>query len=125
MAGEATHPLTELQQAFLDFLWAHGPATAERIREGLLPSHPLKDSSIRTVLRRLEGRGLVTHTVEGKTFVYEAGRPSQQVAAGAVRQIIRRFFSGSVERLLVGLVDEEVLSAQELERLARRVRQRR
>ena len=122
---ESTHALTDLQQAFLDYLWSHGPATAERIREGLQTSHPLKDSSVRTVLRRLESRGLVTHTVDGRTFVYQAGRHSQELAAGVVRQIIRRFFSGSVEQLLVGMVDEKVLSAEELERLARRVRQRR
>jgi predicted transcriptional regulator len=57
--------------------------------------------------------------------VYEAQRPSQEVAAGALRHIIRKFFSGSVERLLVGMVDEKVLSAEELERLARKLRKRR
>jgi predicted transcriptional regulator len=56
--------------------------------------------------------------------VYEAGVPSQRVAAGAVRHIIRRFFAGSVEQLIVGMVDEKVLSAEDLERLARKVRKR-
>ena len=118
-------PLTDLQQAILDYLWAKGPATAEQMREGLQPQYPLKDSTIRTLLRRLEARGYVTHSLEGKVFVYEAGLASRQVAAGAVRHIIRRFFSGSVEQLLVGMVDEKVLSAEELERLARKVRKRR
>src|SRR5688572_9691869 len=49
-------PLTELQQAILDQLWSTGPATADRIREALLPEHRLKDSSVRTLLRRLEMR---------------------------------------------------------------------
>ena len=123
--NETTHPLTDLQQAILDYLWANGPATAERVREGLQSEYPLKDSSVRTLLRRLETRGYVAHTIEGKVFVYTTSRPSQQVAAGAVRHIIRRFFSGSVEQLLVGMVDEKVLSAAELERLARKVRKRR
>ena len=122
--NETTHPLTELQQAILDRLWSAGPSTAERLREALHPRYPLKDSTIRTLLRRLESRGLVTHQVEGKVFVYEAGVPSQRVAAGALRHIIRRFFAGSVEQLIVGMVDEKVLSAEDLDRLARKVRKR-
>ncbi len=46
------------------------------------------------------------------------------MAAGAVRHIIHRFFSGSVEEMLVGMVDQNVLSAADLERLARKVRSR-
>ncbi len=118
------HPLTDLQQAILDFLWTNGPATAEAIRAGIHDQHPLKDSSIRTLLRRLEARGFLSHTVEGKVFVYEAGVPSQQVAVGAIRQVIQRFCAGSVEQLLVGMVDEKVLTAAELERLAKKVRSR-
>lgn len=120
----STHPLTELQQAILDYLWAHGPMTAEAIREGLQRKHPLKDSSMRTLLRRLEARGVLTHRTEGKVFIYEATLPPQQVAAGALRHIIHRFFAGSVEQMLVGMVDQKVLAAADLERLARKVRNR-
>jgi BlaI family transcriptional regulator, penicillinase repressor len=118
----STHPLTDLQQAILDYVWNNGPLTAEAIREGLERRHPLKDSSMRTLLRRLEARGLLTHRIDGKVFVYETTLPPQEVAAGAVRQIIRRFFAGSVEQMLVGMVDEKVLSVADLERLARKVR---
>lgn len=114
-------PLTALQQAILDFLWAKGPSTSEAIREGIRHRHPLTDSSIRTLLRRLEARGLVSHTVEGKVFVYSAGVPSQKVAAGAIRQVIQRFCAGSVEQLLVGMVDEKILTPAEIARLARKI----
>lgn len=117
-------PLTALQQAILERLWAQGEATAERLREALRPEHPLKDSSVRTLLRRLEARGYVSHRVDGKTFVYSAAIPPRGVAAGAVREIIDRFWSGSVEKFLVGMIDEKVLSKRALERLARRVRER-
>lgn len=122
--NDSTHPLTDLQQAILDYLWAKGPLSAEAVREGLQRRFPLKDSSMRTLLRRLEARGLVTHRTEGKVFIYDAVQPPQQVAAGAVRHIIQRFFSGSVEQMLVGMVDEKVLSAADLERLARKVKSR-
>jgi BlaI family penicillinase repressor len=92
-----THSLTELQQAILDFLWSAGSGTAEQVREALLPKHPLKDSSVRTLLRRLEGRGYLNHRLEGKIFVYEAAMAPRSIAARAVAHIIHRFCSGSEE----------------------------
>jgi BlaI family penicillinase repressor len=117
-------PLTELQQAILDVLWSERSANAEQIREALLPKHPLKDSSVRTLLRRLEAQGYLTHRLDGKTFLYEAAAPSQTVAAGAVRNLIDRFWSGSVDQFLAGMVDEKVLSVEQIERLAKKVRSR-
>jgi BlaI family penicillinase repressor len=114
--------LTELQQAILDFIWTTGPATSEQVREALRPRHPLKDSSVRTLLRRLEARGYLTHRLEGKVFVYQAAVRPRSVAARAVRHIIDRFCAGSVEQFLVGMVDEKVLTVGEITRLARKVR---
>ena len=114
-------PLTALQQAILDLLVSGGPATAERIREGLRPAHKLKDSSVRTLLRRLEARQYVSHRVEGKVFIYEAMTAPQQVAAHSVRQIIDRFWSGSVEQFLTGMVDEKILTRAEIARLAKKI----
>jgi predicted transcriptional regulator len=117
-----SHTITELQQEILNCIWSQGSATAEKVREALLPRHPLKDSSVRTLLRRLEERGYLSHRVEGKVFIYQARVPSRSVAARAVQHIIDRFCSGSVEQFLAGMVDEKVLSVEELERLARKVK---
>ena len=116
--------LTELQQAILDILWSRGPATSEQIREALSPRHPLKDPSMRTLLRRLEARGLVTHQTDGKAFLFRAVEARDGLAARAVRQIIDRFWSGSTEQFLLGMVDEEVLTASDLRKLMRKVETR-
>jgi predicted transcriptional regulator len=121
-SNASTRPLTELQQAILDFIWSKGSASAEQVREALLPKHPLKDSSVRTLLRRLEERGYLSHHLEGKTFIYQAEVPARSVAARAVQHIIERFCSGSAEQFLVGMVDEKVLSIDEIRRLAKKVR---
>ena len=118
-------PLTDLQQAILDFVWANGPSTSEEIREGIRTRHPLKDSSIRTLLRRLEARGFLSHRLDGKTFIYKTEVRRHGVAAKTVRHIIERFWSGSVEQFLVGMVDEKVLSLEEIERLAKKVKDQR
>jgi BlaI family penicillinase repressor len=117
-------PLTALQRAIVDFVAARGPVTSEQVRAALQKAHPLKDSSIRTLLRRLEARGLLSHVQDGKVFLYRAETSSARVAARAVKKMIDGFWAGSAERFLAGLVDEKVLSAAELERLARKVRAR-
>jgi BlaI family penicillinase repressor len=121
-SNTSNRSLTELQQAILDFIWSGGPATADQVREALLPKHPLKDSSVRTLLRRLEAQGYLRHRLQGKSFLYEAALPSRSVAARVVQQVIDRFCSGSAEQFLVGMVDEKVLSVGQIERLARKVR---
>jgi BlaI family transcriptional regulator, penicillinase repressor len=103
-------------------IWQHGDLTAERVREELDElDRPLKDSTVRTVLRRLEEKGYVTHTVENRTFRYRPAETRQLVAGRAVKRIIDRFCDGSVEALLVGMVDSEVLDQTELQRLAERI----
>ncbi len=122
LRNNASRPLTDLQQAILDFIWKRGTATAEQVREGLLPGHPLKDSTVRTLLRRLEARGFLTHRVDGKVLVFEARVKQRHVAARAVQHIIERFCSGSAEQFLAGMVDEKVLTLEQIERLATKVR---
>jgi predicted transcriptional regulator len=73
----------------------------------------------------LEARGLLSHSVEGKVFRYRAETSSARVAANAVKQMIDSVWAGSVERFLVTLVAEKVLSAAQLERVARKISARR
>jgi BlaI family transcriptional regulator, penicillinase repressor len=108
----------------MDFIWTHGSCTAETCREGLAPSRPMKDSTIRTVLRRLEEKGYLSHQIEGRTFIYAASDARENVAVRAVKSIIDRFCGGSAEQLLVGMVDNAVVDRKQLERLARRISER-
>jgi predicted transcriptional regulator len=59
--------------------------------------------------------------MEGKTFVHEAATAPRSIATRAVGHIIRRFCSGSEEQFLIGMVDEKVLSADEIRRLAKKI----
>ncbi len=110
-------PLTELQAAILELIWSSGQTTADAMRTALHPAHPLKDSTVRTMLRRLEAHGYLHHRVVGKTFVYEAAMSPQRLAASGVRQIIDRFCAGSVEQFLAGMLDEQVLTASQVDKL--------
>ena len=78
---------------------------------------------MRTVLRRLEEKGLVTHEVDNRTFVYKAAEARERVAARAVKRIVDWFCDGSVDDVLVGMVDSDMLDQAQLDRLTERIQQ--
>ncbi len=113
--------LGEVEQLVMDHVWSHGPVSSEACREALAARRPMKESTIRTVLRRLEEKGYVTHEISGRTFIYRAAEPRQNVAVRAVKHIIDRFCGGSAEQLVIGMVDNAVLDRKQLERLAQKI----
>ena len=111
--------LGELERSVLVIVWRRGSVTADQVREEL--ERPLKDSTIRTVLRRLEEKGYLAHTVDDRAFIYRPVQSRQRVAGRAVKRIVDWFCEGSVEALLVGMVDSRMLGRAELQRLAERI----
>ena len=111
--------LGELERDILTIVWRLGNVTAEQVREEL--DRPLKDATIRTVLRRLEEKGYLTHKLDNRTFIYQPAESRQRVAGRAAKRIVDWFCDGSVEALLVGMVDSKVLDRHELQRLADRI----
>ena len=118
-------PLSRLEHLLMEVLWARTSATAEEVRLALIRRHPMKESTTRTILKRLEEKGYVRRTLRDRINVYAGLLPPERVAAKAVRQILDRFCGGSLEQLLVGMVNDEVIDEQELRRLANRIADRR
>jgi BlaI family penicillinase repressor len=113
--------LGELEQQVMEFLWANGPSTGEAVRVGVGKGRILTDSTIRTVLRRLEGKRYVRHEMDGRQFLYLSAQEPRKVAAEAVRSALRNFCRGSLEELLTGMVDHRVVDSAELRRLAEKI----
>ena len=111
--------LGDLERDVMQLVWAHAPITAEVVREKL--ARRLKESTVRTVLRRLEDKGYVRHVVDGRTYVYHAAQPRGRVAAKAVQRIVDWFCNGSIEEVLVGMVDSAMLDQRQLRMLADKV----
>ena len=111
--------LGELESSILSIVWREGAATAEQVREKL--DRPLTDSTVRTMLRRLEEKGYIVHSLEDRAFVYRPAESRQRVAGRAVKRIVDWLCEGSVETLLVGMVDSKILDRAELRRLAERI----
>jgi BlaI family penicillinase repressor len=111
--------LGDLEREVMQLVWAHGPVTAEAVRKRL--ARRLKESTVRTVLRRLEEKGYADHTVEGRTYIYHAAEARSRVAAKAVKRIVDWFCNGSIEEVLVGMVDTAMLDQRQLRQLADQV----
>jgi BlaI family transcriptional regulator, penicillinase repressor len=113
--------LGHLEQQVMDFLWRNDPSTSDVVRAAVGKDRPLSDSTIRTVLRRLEAKQYVRHTTEGRQFIYSSVREPRRVAAEAVKTLLKNFCRGSLEELLTGLVDHQVVDSAELRRLSERI----
>ena len=101
----------------MDIVFARGSATAREIWASL--DDPPTYATVRTILRVLERKGHLDHTVAGKTYVYAPTRCREAEAASALRRLVRTFFDGSVERAVSGLLrlDEKKLDAAEVARI--------
>ena len=101
-------------------VWERRSVTAAQVRQDL--GQPLTNATVRTLLRRLEAKGYLRHTTEGRTFVYESRVGETQAATGAVRKLVQRFFGGSTSKLLAGLIDEGLIEPSEVQALSRRLK---
>jgi predicted transcriptional regulator len=115
--------LGPLEHAVMQVIWSRPTTTAEDVRNALEGTHEVKDSTARTILRRLEEKGYIEHDVEGRTFVYRPRVAPENVASQQVRGIIDKLCRGSVENLLVGMVDDKLITADKLRELADRIAQ--
>jgi predicted transcriptional regulator len=116
--------LSELEHEVMQAVWAAGTCTVDAVHQVVSRQRDLKEVTIRTVLRRLEHKGYVQHVSEGRAFLYRAVEAPRRVAARAVRQILDRFCHGSVDELVSGLVEANVLSDRELDALEASIKAR-
>lgn len=118
MARPPSESLTQRETQIMDVLWQHGSATAELIRQEL-PDDP-HDSTVRTLLRILENKGYAKHAVRGKAFVYRPAVRKASAERKALLNVIKRFFGGSAEALVLRLIEDEHVTPQQLVHLKER-----
>jgi BlaI family transcriptional regulator, penicillinase repressor len=125
MRARVRTPLTDLEHDVMRVVWTSGPCSVEAVHQVVARTRDVKETTVRTLLRRLEQKGYLRHEIEGRAYIYQAVEASRSLAARAVRQIIDRLCHGSVEELVSGMVDAKVLTKSELKRLEEVVRSRR
>ncbi len=118
-----TSQLGNLQLAILRVLWAHGEATAGDVHAALQPERGLAPTTIATMLKKMEARGLVHHREEGRRFIYRAAVSEEKVTREMVADLTDRLFGGKVTELVNHLIEEHDIDRAELTELNRLVAQ--
>jgi len=111
----------DLQLAILKILWEREEATVAMVHEMLRPARGLALSTIATMLRKMEARGLVTHRQEGRQFVFKALRDRSEIDRGMVGQLVDRLFGGDPLALVDHLIREGEVDFDQLDSLRERV----
>ena len=120
MPRNKAESLTDREAQIMGVLWQAGSATADEIRNRL-PGDP-HDSTVRTLLRVMEQKGLITHGVEKRAYVYRPRVAQHKAQRKAVRGLLQQLFGGSVKNLVSQLLDDDQITPEELQRLAREAR---
>jgi predicted transcriptional regulator len=115
------HGLGELQHAIMRVLWDRGEATAASVHEALRAERGLAPTTIATMLRKMENKGVVAHRSEGRQFVYRPTVSEHQVRRSMVGELVERLFGGDPKALVAHLVSERDIDAAEIGELRRRV----
>jgi predicted transcriptional regulator len=114
MAGRKTLAMTDRQFTILRLLWERGPLTVRQLLELLPGGERQPYTTVLGMLQTMEKAGLVAHESEGTTYRYRASVSRQKAMGTLLRDFVARFFRGSAEELVLGLVDADALTAADL-----------
>lgn len=124
MAPPKLHRLGDLQLQIMKVLWARGEAAVADIQSSVPDGDQLAYTTVATMLRKMEVRGLVAHRTDGRSFVYRACVPEDKVSQGMTDHVLDRLFGGSVAALLNNLLTTREVSRDELAQLEKLIAQR-
>jgi BlaI family transcriptional regulator, penicillinase repressor len=111
------HTLGELQHAIMRLLWARDEATVAEVHEALFDERGLAPTTIATMLRKMEDKGVVAHRIEDRHFVYQATVTEDEVRSTMVGELLDRLFAGDPAALVSHLVADHGIDEEEIERL--------
>lgn len=121
MARRKQLAISERQFEVLNLLWEHGPMTVREIREQLVRAADLPYTTVLGLLQVMEREGLVVHEQENQTHRFRPSLSRREGTSQLLTDFVRRFFSGAAEKLVLGLVDAQQLSADDLRELEGRL----
>jgi len=113
--------ITQRHFEVLSLLWEYGPMTVRELLERLPSERPLPYTTVLGLLQNMERAGLATHDSESQTHRFRALVSRQHATGTLLSDFIERFFRGSAERLVLGLVDAQKLSAADLREIEARL----
>ena len=123
MRQRRIHKLGDLQLRIMKVLWDRGDASVADVLEQVGPND-LAYTTVATMLRKMEAKGLVTHRIDGRSFIYRARVKEDEVTRTMSNHFVDRLFEGSLTQVVSHLLSTREISKAELETLERLIAQR-
>lgn len=125
MKKKELNTLSRRERQIMDIIYSRGQATASEVLENL--SDPPSYSAVRALLRVLEEKGHLRHTLDGQRYVFSPTMARERAKRSAMRGVLQTFFGGSAEEAVAALLDisEKRLSDDELKRMENLIKQAR
>lgn len=117
MPPTRSNTLTKAELRLMKALWGRGESSVADLVATTAPDGELAYTSVLTTIRILESKGYVKHRQEGRAFLYSAAVAEIEASRSEVRHVLERFFGNSRERLLLSLLGDDEMTAEELKRL--------
>ena len=117
MARNKSATLTEAELRIMNVLWDRHSATVHEVLQALPPKPTLAYNSVLTIIRILENKGYVKHVKDGRAHIYLPKVDRKDATRFEVRHLVSRFFGNSHELLVLNILEEKSLDAEELARV--------
>lgn len=108
---------TRRELMILKVLWDRGEASVREVHDALRDDIPIVQNTVQAFLRTMEAKGIVTHRVDGRTFVYRPVRPKEQTSRKLLSGLLDRVFDGALDQLVASALSLRAPTPEELERL--------
>jgi predicted transcriptional regulator len=118
------HRLGDLQLRIMQVLWAAGPSTVQEVQDALNVEADFAYTTIATMLRKMEDRGLVGHETSGRRFLYQAAVEEREITRSMANDMLERLFEGSLADMVHHLLNTRDVSGAELAQLEKLIAQR-
>jgi BlaI family transcriptional regulator, penicillinase repressor len=115
----ASKTLTDQELEIMKVVWERQTTTVRDVYEALLERRKVAYTTVMTMMKILEQKGYLIRNQVDRAYVYRPAEPKNRVIRAMVRDFVNRVFNGSAEPLLVHLIEDRQLSAEEIEELRR------
>ncbi len=121
MARPQSPTLTDAEARVMSVLWQRHTASVADVVVALKRKHAVSYSTVQTILRILEEKGYVTHEKVARAFIYRPRVDERQARRRAIRHLMTRLFNGSPSLLVLNVLEDDQIEAEELNRLKKLV----
>jgi hypothetical protein len=119
----SSHRLGDLQLRILQSLWGRPDSSVAEVHAELKPERDLAYTTVATMLRKMEARGLVLHREEGRSFLYRAKVAAEEVSRSVGQHLIERLSAGSLTEAVSHLLTSREVSRDELDQLEKLIKE--